>query len=144
MNAETIEAFLARGGTIKRLENGVMRDAELTPRQRINPDRSITNAERQARKLAAQAVPIPHSRLGKERPPAPKAPRPSRGTGKREARKKAILAELAGGPVSPQFLAGALGIDENQVSVYMRRLKDEGKVVAYGGHSGRKWGLPCP
>lgn len=141
---ESVESFVARGGPIQRLAPGESGEANLTGKQRVNPDRSISNAEREARKLAAQAIPVPYERIRKERRPGPLKPRSPRPDSKRNARKNAILATLKDGPVSAIFIAGAVGITKELASVYLGRLKKEGRVVLHIGRVNieNRWGLP--
>jgi hypothetical protein len=131
--ARQVDAFLARGGQIERLPIGAMRDT--TARERINPS-TPPKPEREARKRAAAVLPRPpeHRPRRDRTPKPPKLARP----GSQKAR---ILTELAQGPVSAKFVAGAIGTSRNVVLMQLYDLRERGLVWPEGTHHDMRWGL---
>lgn len=113
--------FQARGGWIERLPTGLMKESELTPRQRVNPDRTINPDERMARMKALDADRIARKAEAMSRPSPKgservlKAPVATKGKGKGPqggqpgTKTGELLETLKAGPMSAQEIAAARG-----------------------------------
>lgn len=127
--AADVEAFLAAGGTVKRLGPGEFGFDALTNKQRINP--TVISGERKARKAALEALPTPRK---PDRVKLPKAPKPPAAPkfcppGSQKAR---ILEALKAGPLSAKFLAGMLGTSRQVANQQLTELRSRGMVKSVG------------